>query len=63
MKHIIYVYYWLLLKKKELLKRVSCVIMPIFTGMLGLSLKLDLFPRLGLNPFVYAILGSTFSLV
>ena len=60
MKHIIFVYYWLLLKKKELLKRVSCVIMPIFTGMLGLSLNLDLFPRSGLNPSIDVILGSTF---
>ena len=34
--------------------------MLIFTGMLFLSLKLDLFPRRGLNPSTDVILGATF---
>ena len=45
MRDIISVYYWVLFKKRKLLKGVSCVVMLIFAGILGLLLKFDLFPR------------------
>ena len=60
MRDIIYVYYWVLFKKRKLLKGVLCVVMLIFAGILGLLLKLDLFPRRGLKPSVDVILGLVF---
>ena len=44
----------------KFLKRVSCIIILVFTGVLGILLKLNLFPRWRMNSSVDVNLGSTF---